>query len=135
MDVAGMSRPPEATVYPVRGEFRHANAACGGMGAEVFFPSTLGRARHKAIAHAVDICRERCIVMEGCLRHALVNDEEFGVWGGMKETDRQRLVEMWDGVSPLVTDCEECERSFVPLIDGSGPLCSACRVKNARRSA
>lgn len=36
-----------------------------------------------------------CPVKESCLEHAMVNKEEFGVWGGMTEKERRRYQKEW----------------------------------------
>lgn len=105
--------------------------ACEGLSIEnfdLFFPEPGGRTDAAA---AQKICRS-CVVMEGCLRHALTNDERYGVWGGCTETQRRTLANRWDGTSPLVTICAECEDSFVPLLDGRTERCPKCRSKNSR---
>lgn len=40
---------------------------------------------------AVRIC-SRCPVREQCLRYAIDNEIEFGIWGGLTERQRRRLV-------------------------------------------
>src|SRR4051795_11030135 len=47
------------------------------------------RARRQAAAKAV--CA-RCPVIESCLKHALSVREPYGVWGGMSEEERARLI-------------------------------------------
>src|SRR3954453_12278142 len=47
------------------------------------------RARRQAAAKAV--CG-RCPVIEACLKHALSVREPYGVWGGMSEEERARLI-------------------------------------------
>ncbi|MCW2535353.1 MAG: Transcription factor WhiB, partial [Modestobacter sp.] len=47
------------------------------------------RARRQAAAKAV--CG-RCPVLESCLQHALSVREPYGVWGGMSEEERTRLI-------------------------------------------
>ncbi len=39
---------------------------------------------------AVRLCR-RCEVQEECLSYALATDQQFGVWGGLTEPQRERL--------------------------------------------
>jgi WhiB family redox-sensing transcriptional regulator len=34
----------------------------------------------------------RCPVIESCLKHALSVREPYGVWGGMSEEERARLI-------------------------------------------
>ncbi|MFE9700550.1 WhiB family transcriptional regulator [Streptomyces sp. NPDC006270] len=57
---------------------------------ELFFPiGTTGPAVVQA-EDAKALCRT-CPVMEHCLRWALDNGEDHGVWGGTDEEDRRRI--------------------------------------------
>jgi WhiB family redox-sensing transcriptional regulator len=49
-------------------------AACRGLDVEVFYPAT------------------ECPVRQLCLEHALAHREREGVWGGMTERERRRIV-------------------------------------------
>jgi WhiB family redox-sensing transcriptional regulator len=60
-------------------------AACRGSDRDVFFPS-----RGEAIGEAVAIC-QGCPVRAECLEYALINNEQFGVWGGLSERQRKRI--------------------------------------------
>lgn len=60
-------------------------AACRGLDPTAFFLRGADRSRR-----AVRVC-ERCQVREECLRYALDNEVEFGVWGGMTERQRRAL--------------------------------------------
>jgi WhiB family redox-sensing transcriptional regulator len=57
-------------------------ARCRGTDPEQFFVRGAAQARR-----AIKVCG-RCTVKEQCLRYALDNDIDFGVWGGL--TERQR---------------------------------------------
>lgn len=57
-------------------------ARCRGLDPEQFFVRGVAQARP-----ALRVC-ERCVVKDECLRYALDNDIDFGVWGGL--TERQR---------------------------------------------
>lgn len=63
-------------------------AACRGIDAEVFYPSTDDETD---AAPAKAIC-EQCPVREPCLEHALASREREGVWGGTTERERRRIV-------------------------------------------
>jgi WhiB family transcriptional regulator, redox-sensing transcriptional regulator len=63
-----------------------ADAACGSVDVEVFF-AVDEASQHEAVA----IC-ETCPVRAECLEHAIVNREQYGVWGGVREQDRKRMV-------------------------------------------
>lgn len=67
------------------------DAACKGMGPEIFFPPSGTTARE-----AKAICRS-CPVREQCGQSALSANERFGVWGGRSENDRraQRRAPRW----------------------------------------
>lgn len=84
--------------YPLR-EFMErpkwmALGKCGGGGelTALFYPDTnVGE-----VTRAKDCCWGRkdgrpCPVREQCLEHALVNDEKFGVWGGLSERERRSI--------------------------------------------
>lgn len=57
-------------------------ARCRGHDPEQFFVRGVSQARP-----ALRIC-QRCQVKDDCLRYAIENDIDFGVWGGL--TERQR---------------------------------------------
>lgn len=61
------------------------DAACGGMDVNEFFPD--GGAPS---TRAVRVCNA-CPVRFECLGWALDNREEFGLWGGLTPSQRQRL--------------------------------------------
>ena len=50
-----------------------------------------GRARADREQRAKELCR-RCPVIAQCRAHALAVGEPFGVWGGLSESDRERLL-------------------------------------------
>ena len=60
--------------------------ACNGLDPAVFFPDSEENAEEaKAIC---DICPVRL----SCLEHALAMRERDGVWGGMTERERRRII-------------------------------------------
>ena len=60
-------------------------ALCAQTDPEAFFPEKGGSTREaKRICHA-------CAVRDECLEYALLNDERFGIWGGLSERERRRL--------------------------------------------
>jgi WhiB family redox-sensing transcriptional regulator len=61
-------------------------AACRGEDVEIFY-STLP----EHVRAAVRICGH-CPVRRECLADAVERGEWFGVWGGLKETRRRRIV-------------------------------------------
>lgn len=69
-------------------------AACRGGDASLFFaPSYFETREEKGAreASAKAICR-RCPVRERCLEYALAIREPHGVWGGLNELERRRLL-------------------------------------------
>ncbi|MEV6565940.1 WhiB family transcriptional regulator [Streptomyces kronopolitis] len=68
------------------------SAACNGAPVAMFFP--VGRGGVPAAAEAREAKRfcVRCPVQAECLRHALNFREEYGVWGGLDETERAELI-------------------------------------------
>lgn len=59
---------------------------CRGADPEIFFPLDSDDA-----AEAKEICA-RCPVREACSEYAIANHERIGVWGGLTERERRRLV-------------------------------------------
>lgn len=63
-----------------------AQAACREIDIEVFFAVDEDSQRA-----AVAVC-ETCPVRQPCLEYAITSREQYGVWGGVREQDRKRLV-------------------------------------------
>jgi WhiB family transcriptional regulator, redox-sensing transcriptional regulator len=63
-------------------------AACRGLDVEIFYPFSEDDAD---AAEAKTICAS-CPVSSACLEHALALREREGVWGGMTERERRRIV-------------------------------------------
>lgn len=61
-----------------------ADSLCTQTDPEAFFPEKGGSTRD-----AKRICAE-CTVKTECLEYALVNDERFGIWGGLSERERRK---------------------------------------------
>lgn len=61
------------------------DALCAQTDPEAFFPEKGGSTRE-----AKKICTT-CEVKNQCLEYALVNDERYGIWGGLSERERRRL--------------------------------------------
>lgn len=61
-------------------------AVCASTDPEMFFPEKGGSTRE-----AKQICT-RCQVRDRCLEYALQNEERFGIWGGMSERERRKII-------------------------------------------
>ncbi|MDR2620836.1 MAG: WhiB family transcriptional regulator [Propionibacteriaceae bacterium] len=59
------------------------SALCAQTDPEAFFPEKGGSTRE-----AKRVCAQ-CDVREQCLEYALLNDERFGIWGGLSERERR----------------------------------------------
>ncbi|RJS46625.1 WhiB family transcriptional regulator [Nocardioides cavernaquae] len=60
-------------------------ALCAQTDPEAFFPEKGGSTREaKKVCHT-------CEVRDDCLEYALMNDERFGIWGGLSERERRKL--------------------------------------------
>lgn len=71
-----------------------AQAACQGATASHFYPPSVTetrdeRRRREDAARA--LCG-RCPVQEPCLEYALYVQEPYGIWGGLTEVERRRLL-------------------------------------------
>ncbi len=60
-------------------------ARCIEVDPEIFFPERGGSS--KAARAVCSLCEVRL----QCLRYALVNREQFGIWGGTSERERRKL--------------------------------------------
>lgn len=69
-------------------------AQCRGVDSSVFFSpdGERGRARSEREQRAKLLCRD-CPVLNICREHALSLAEPFGVWGGLSEAERQRMLD------------------------------------------
>ena len=67
--------------------------ACQGMSLEAFFhPAGERRSlRSERIARAKAICVQ-CPVITQCREYALTTKEPYGIWGGLSENDRARIL-------------------------------------------
>ncbi len=61
-------------------------ALCAQVDPELFFPEKGGSTRD-----AKQLCRA-CDVREACLEYALEHEQRYGVWGGLSERERRRMV-------------------------------------------
>jgi WhiB family redox-sensing transcriptional regulator len=62
------------------------HAACQGLDPGIFHPPS-----DEDAEAAKSIC-EQCPVRQPCLEHALVAREREGVWGGLTERERRRVI-------------------------------------------
>lgn len=68
-------------------------AACRGMDIEVFFHPFEERRNKKAqrINQAKSVC-QTCPVVTECRNYALQTVEPYGIWGGLSEEERARIL-------------------------------------------
>lgn len=62
------------------------DALCAVVDPELFYPE-----KGESAAAAKMLCR-RCPVRAECLAYALASHEKFGVWGGLSERERRKLL-------------------------------------------
>lgn len=63
------------------------DAVCRGASGSDFFPNMMTDA---SAARAVALCA-RCPVQEACARYAVVNNIEYGIWGGLSPRARREI--------------------------------------------
>ena len=72
-----------------------ARGLCRGTDQSVFFgpddPRESRAARLRRLMAAKRLCAQ-CPVLKVCRDYALANEEEYGVWGGLSEAERKRLI-------------------------------------------
>ncbi|MFF8610842.1 WhiB family transcriptional regulator [Streptomyces sp. NPDC015346] len=67
-------------------------AACRTVDPDLFFPDGRGAVRVAQEEAAKAVCRNVCLVRQQCLRQALDTRQTEGVWGGLDEKERRRLL-------------------------------------------
>ncbi|NNH73210.1 WhiB family transcriptional regulator [Nocardia uniformis] len=75
---------------PQRSREWQLRGSCRGMPSAVFYhpDHERGRARNARIRLAKRICAN-CPVLAECRAYALAAGEQYGIWGGMSESERQ----------------------------------------------
>ncbi|MFJ4191866.1 WhiB family transcriptional regulator [Kitasatospora sp. NPDC089509] len=66
--------------------------ACRGVDPELFFALGQGGGEGPRVRAAKRVCQD-CPVREACLRAAVLQEEEYGIWGGLTPEERRRLHE------------------------------------------
>jgi WhiB family redox-sensing transcriptional regulator len=66
-------------------------AACATADPELFFPISYSGPAVRQVMRAKAVCA-RCEIQRDCLRYALDAGSIQGVWGGMTEEERRRLL-------------------------------------------
>jgi WhiB family redox-sensing transcriptional regulator len=72
----------------------HAVAACAGQQGALFYPPLRGERKAMRVQRerrAKEVCAT-CEVCDECLRTALANNERYGIWGGLTDVERRRLI-------------------------------------------
>lgn len=87
MAATSLTRPADTRGYDKADDWR-VQAACVDVDPEIFFPNPADRA---GIQAAKVICAS-CPVRAICREEALENRESDGVWGGLDEDQRRRLI-------------------------------------------
>jgi len=88
-----MTGAPSAQLAHAERSWR-ASAECRGATAAAFYPPTSTETREQRQLRegaARELCR-RCVVREACLEYALFVQEPYGIWGGLNELERRRLL-------------------------------------------
>lgn len=102
-------------------------ALCAQTDPELFFPDKSGSTRE-----AKRVCQS-CEVRTQCLEYAIANQERFGVWGGLSERERRKVLQERTGnartcawcAHPLPGDAERATRYC-----GQGCVTAARRASN-----
>jgi WhiB family transcriptional regulator, redox-sensing transcriptional regulator len=74
------------------------SARCLGLNPDLFYPENQTLARE-----AKEVC-DGCPVRVECLEYAIEKGERFGVWGGLTERERRRLVHKRNEVARTAID-------------------------------
>lgn len=83
MTIRHRHQPPEWTQ----------DALCAQVDTDLFYPEQGGSTRE-----AKAICA-RCPVAARCLAYALEHNERYGIWGGVVERDRRKMIQQREAAS------------------------------------
>lgn len=83
---AERARTPSFPFRPPR--FDTELAACGEANAHLFFPPTHGGGMNDEQERAAKRVCGSCPVRDACATEAILNNEEWGVWGGLTPDER-----------------------------------------------
>jgi WhiB family transcriptional regulator, redox-sensing transcriptional regulator len=89
-------------------------AACRGVSADFFVHPLAGEPydlRRRREAHARRVC-EQCPVRQECLAYALRVHEPLGIWGGLSEGERRRVVAGSSDPSPTSAPSQRDSRAM-----------------------
>lgn len=64
------------------------HAACKGKPAEWWYTESYVTFQGRMDTQRAKYHCQSCIVRKNCLNHALVNDESYGIWGGLTPNER-----------------------------------------------
>jgi WhiB family transcriptional regulator, redox-sensing transcriptional regulator len=67
-------------------------AACRSADPELFFPVSASDSNPAQVAEAIAVCAG-CLVRSQCLDYAIRTRQMHGIWGGMTEEERYRVVQ------------------------------------------
>lgn len=86
INVGDPTRATLADLFSLQPPEWYGDALCAQTEPEAFFPEQGGSAKEGKATCAA------CPVREKCLDYALDNHERFGVWGGLTERERGRIL-------------------------------------------
>jgi len=121
----------EVRVYPELDSFYpdwHQMAACTGAPQDRFFGDDLNN-KSMSSKQIRDIAGQYCSVcpvFEECLRQALENDEEYGIWAGTSGRTRKAMqVMIAQGETTVDQLVEDYSHGFRAAVAGAAPRLSA----------
>lgn len=95
------------------------DALCAQTDPDSFFPEKGGETRTAKATCA------RCLVRAECLDYALANNERFGVWGGLSERERRKLI----GLADIDTEaCGTYPKGYNRHTSKGEKPCDDCRL-------
>jgi WhiB family redox-sensing transcriptional regulator len=81
-------KPDQAFTLLAEAIRKHGAPVCQEVDGELWFPDIGGRSGDVLLAKK--FCKE-CPVKSECLQFALVNNEQYGIWGGLTLKERLKL--------------------------------------------
>ena len=105
------------------------NAGCAGMSPSIFYPDDKDQ---EAVSYAKSLCR-KCDGQLECLKLALNNHEDEGIWGGTTRLERRLIVRHQIPAESYIRVTCGTENGYKRHLSTHTRICDDCRAAHTRK--
>jgi len=105
------------------------NAGCAGMNPSIFYPDEKDQ---EAVSYAKSLCR-KCEGRLECLKLALQNHEDEGIWGGTTRLERRLIVRHQIPAEDYIRINCGTESGYQRHVSTHTKVCDDCRSAHTRK--